>query len=289
MSSHSIDYNSLLSESDPPIGLPYDVTFLIFNREKELQGEVQGHKFIFAHNSSVFRTKFCGAGDFADKIDKEVEAFQLITNFLYNKPTAIDELSVDKIFYVVDLAHFYDITKLEEALEQRLEKLVIVKDDVIEAAKKAEEFARFEMASQALLKNCARTLQVALNDVKDFSEFSSQVAGTGDEVIGFRLFAMIKDLPPLPPIQPLDCSNFQKFPCVSGAVITNISQVRLGTRLALNIRYWAQGPGLGRTEVVSVNASVGRVKVKAGDGTDKFDTDLDYPVKNPRGVFCFAC
>ena len=56
----------------------------------------------------------------------------------------------------------------------------------MEAAKKAEEFARFEMASQALLKNCAKTLQAALTDVKAVFEFSSKVAGTGDEVIYCR-------------------------------------------------------------------------------------------------------
>ena len=147
MSPLSIDYNRLLS-SDPPT-MPYDVTFLISNGEKEQQGEVQGHKFIFAFNSPVFRIKFRDAGDFADQNNKEVkisgtlDAFQLMTNFLYHKPTNIDELSVDKIFDVVDLAHFYDIAKLEEALEQRLEQIVIAKEDVMEAAKKAEEFDKF--------------------------------------------------------------------------------------------------------------------------------------------------
>ena len=45
---------------------------------------------------------------------------------------------MDEIFEVVDLAHCYNIAKREQALEQRLEKMVIAKDDVIEAAKKAE-------------------------------------------------------------------------------------------------------------------------------------------------------
>ena len=71
MSSHSIDYSRLLS-SDLPI-VPYDVTFLICNEEKEQLGEVQGHKFIFALNSPVFKSMFCGAGNFAGKNDKEVE------------------------------------------------------------------------------------------------------------------------------------------------------------------------------------------------------------------------
>ena len=195
MSTLSIDYNSLTSlllSSDPPT-IPYDVTFLIFDEEKQKQGEVQAHKITFALNSPVLRNKFFGAGNFADKNDKEVEvigfleAFRLLTNFLYNKPTAIDELSVDKIFEVVKLAHFYDIAKLEEALEQRLEEMVLVKGDVVEAAKKAEEFAWFEMASQALLKNCAKTLQKALDDdAKKFVEFSCQVAGTGDEAVCIR-------------------------------------------------------------------------------------------------------
>ena len=158
-----IDYNNLLSLDHP--ALPYDVTFLISNQEKEYQGEVQAHKFVFALNSPVFKSRFCGAGNFAGKNNKDVEitgtleAFRLLTNFIYNKPTAIDELSVDKLFDVVDLAHCYDVAKLEEALEKRLREDNIAKDEVIKAAKKAEQFAMFETASQALLENCAKTLQ----------------------------------------------------------------------------------------------------------------------------------
>ena len=287
---------STTTASSPPTPptVPYDVTFLIINQKEEKLGEVHAHKFIFAQNSSFFssffRIKFYGAGDFADKTDKEVEitgsvkAFQLIKNYFYNQPTNIDELSVDKIFEVVALAHFYDIAKLEEALEKRLQKIVI--ENVMEAAKKAEEFARFERASQALLKNCARTLQAALDDnAKEFFEFSSQVAGTGDEVIYCRLLAMIKDLPPLP------CSNCQKFVCLSGAEVTDISQFRLGTRITTNPVAWGQNHGHGRTEVVSVDASGGTLKVKAGEGTYKLNTGYDYLVKNRNGVFLFlfAC
>ena len=282
MSTLPIDYNSLTSlllSSDPP-AIPYDVTFLIFDEDKVKQGEVQAHKITFALNSPVLRNKFCGAGNFADKNDKEVEvigsleAFRLLTSFLYNKPTTIVELSVDKVFDVVSLAHFYDIGKLEEALEHRLEKIVIGKDDVIEAVKKAEEFAMFERASQALLKNCAMTLQKAFNDdAEKFVEFRCQVADTGDEAVCLRLLAMIKNLPPLL------CSNCQKSPCVSGAEVTSSAQVRKGTRLTPSPRYCGWNPGYGRTEVVSVVASRDTVKVQAGDGTLKFDTNYFYPVK----------
>ena len=63
MSSLSIDYNSLLSSNLP--ALPYDVTFLILDKEEKQQGEVLAHKFIFALNSPVFKSRFCGAGNFA--------------------------------------------------------------------------------------------------------------------------------------------------------------------------------------------------------------------------------
>ena len=55
--------------------------------------------------------------------------------------------------------------------------------------------------------------------------------------------------------------------------------------------YWCENYSFGRTEVVSVDASGGRVKIKAGDGTKKFDTGLAYPVKTSYGgsLFCFAC
>ena len=135
-----------------------------------------------------------------------------MTNFIYNKPTTLDELSVDEIFEVVDLAHCYDVAKLEQALEQLLENYLVTKDSVIEVAKTAEEFARFEMASQALLRNCAKTLQKSLTDTAAFVEFSSQVAGTGDEAVCLKLFAMTKDL------QPQGCPNCQKSPCLSGDI-----------------------------------------------------------------------
>ena len=102
--SFSIDYNILLSSGHPAI--PYDVTFLISDQEKKKQGEIQAHKFIFALNSPFLKSRFCGAGKFAGQNDKEVDitgTLQLVTNFLYNKPTTIEELSVDNIFDVVDL------------------------------------------------------------------------------------------------------------------------------------------------------------------------------------------
>ena len=286
MSSLSIDYSRLLS-LDLPI-VPYDVTFLISNEEKEKLGEVQGHKFIFALNSPVFRIKFCGAGDFADQNNKEdvevfgtLEAFQLMSNFLYNKPTAIDELSVDEIFDVVILAHYYDVAKLEEALEQRLETIIIATEDVMEAAKKAEKFARFQMASQALLKNCARTLREVFTDAEAVIEFSSQFAGTGDEAVCLRLFAEIRNL----------CSNCRQSPCISGAEITSITQVRVGTRVILNPDYYGEGYSYETVdysvEVVSIDAREDTVKVKWGEGTNTSD---DRPVTTSYGHdFCFAC
>ena len=287
--SFSIDYNILLSSDHPAI--PYDVTFLISDQEKKKQGEIQAHKFIFALNSLFFKSRFCGAGNFAGQNDKEVEitgtleAIQFVTNFLYNKPTTIEDLSVDNIFNVVDLAHCYDLTKLEEALEKRLLKMVIAKDDVIEAAKKAEEFARFETASQALLKNCAKTLQESLIDAEAVFDFGSKVADTGDEAVCLRLFAKIKDLPPML------CSNCRKSPCVSGTEITSITQVRVGTRLTANPRIFGMNRGYGRSEVVAVDTSddTMTVKVKAGEGSVKFAT-VAYRVKTTEGNwFCFAC
>ena len=293
--SFPIDYNSLHSlmlSSDPPT-IPYDVTFLISNQEKELQGEVPGHKFIFSLNSPVFRSSFCGTGDFAGKNDKMVEitgtlqAFRLMTNFLYNKPTTFDELSVVEIFDVVDLAHCYNIAKLEEALEQHLGKYLVTKNSVIEVAKTAEEFAEFKMASQALLWNCAKTLQKELPDTKAFTEFSSQVAGSGDEAVCLKLFSMMNDL------QPLACSNCQQSPCISGTEITSAAQVRVGTRLAFNANhpnYRGLDCDFGSSEVVSVDASMGTVRIKAGDGSKKFDTAGDYGVnEDGNWNFSYAC
>ena len=85
VSSLSIGYHCLLS-SDLP-ALPYDVIFLITNQEERQQGEVLAHKFIFALNSPVFKSRFCGAGNFAGENKKEVkitatvEAFLIMTNF----------------------------------------------------------------------------------------------------------------------------------------------------------------------------------------------------------------
>ena len=212
MSCLSIDYNGLLS-SDLP-GLPYDVAFLIFDHEKEKQSEVH-HKFIFALDSPVFKSRFCSSGNFADMNNREVEIgtpkiFQFLTNFLY-KPTTIGELSVDEIFDEVNLARCYHIAKMEEAIEQRLGKLVIALDDGIEAAKISEEFARFAMASQPLLGSCAKSLQAALAvttlaDTEAVFEFSSQVVGTGDVAVCLRLFAMLKGLQSF-------CSNCSQSSC----------------------------------------------------------------------------
>ena len=76
-----------------------------------------------------------------------------MTTFLYNKPTSIANLSVDKIFDVVNLAYCDNISMLEEALVRCLGKMVVFKGIVMEAATEADKFVMIGRVSNALLMN----------------------------------------------------------------------------------------------------------------------------------------
>lgn len=280
MAAPRIDYDSQVSKlllSDPP-AISYDIVFEVYDKQETLQGEVPAHKILLSLASSVFRREFDSSSGFVDK-DKKVikivgtatlKTFRLMSDFLYNKPTDFDELTMDEIFDVVSLAHCYNISILEEELKQHLEHYPVTKESVIAVAKKAEEFAVFEAASGALLANCAKFLHKSLPTTKAVAEFSSQVSGSGDEAVCLRLFAMMEHLQPHPAPAP-PCSNCQQPPCLNGKQVDSTTQVRVGTRLkAVNCE----------TAVVAVVDS--RLMVES---RGVFSAGCRYPVE----MFHFAC
>ena len=118
--------------------------------------------------------------------------------------------------------------KLKSKLQQRLEVMVFAKEKVVEYANTAMKFVLLEEASQALLKNCAKTLARELGTKDSVIEFFSSFSGTGDETIVLRLMVMMNVLVPPP------CSNCRGKPCKSGTAVTSVHEVRAGTVLAPN-------------------------------------------------------
>ena len=149
------------------------------------------------------RTGFCGA-DFTEKHSKIIrkedttlKAFKIMINFVYKKPISFEEMTIEELFNVVDLGHYYELSELEELMKQQLAAFKVTKDTVLEVATVAEQFKKFEDASTALFDNCAKMLNKELgNDFESLLSFCSQLSA-GEEakaVVGLKLLSAVKKL-----------------------------------------------------------------------------------------------
>ena len=70
-------------------------------------------------------------------------------NFIYNRAISFEEMAVEEIFDTYAMAHFYNISELEELSKQKLATFKMTMDTVVEVASAAEEFKKYEEASTA--------------------------------------------------------------------------------------------------------------------------------------------
>ena len=224
-----MDFNSLIPTlSNSPPSIPYDVIYKICDEEDKVMGEVPGHKMILAMASEVMRNGFFGS-DNQDKTAEvirvhgtTVKACQTMFDFFYRRATNPGLVKAADIFEVVNLAKRYMIQKLEDDLMKNLKEFKVTEDNLIEVAKTARDYEKFEEASEILMNNCAKTLDKELQDQATTFEFINKLRATGDEVIGVQLITMIK--------KKTLCSNCHSSPCKSGSPVNN-SLLRVGTRL----------------------------------------------------------
>ena len=133
------------------------------------------------------RAEFYGA-DFTEKksgtIQKEdtsKKPFEMMMNFIYKKPSSFEEKPVKEICDIYVMAHFYNISKLEELLKQQLATFKMTKDTVVEVASVAQEFKKYEEASTALFNNCVDVIAKELGTKESVLNFCSELSDSDDE------------------------------------------------------------------------------------------------------------
>lgn len=286
-----LNYNSMvvdLLSSDPP-AIPFDVTYRIYDSQDQHQGDVSAHKFILSLASPIFRCDFFGFDNSDSKASvikmegTTLESFQAVVDFMYKKKVDFELKTVDEIFGIYDLAERYMIPQLMDVLIKQLEAIQVTKDTVMEIVRTAEEFARFDEPYKMLIAKCAKTLNKELKTRESLIDFCSELVNTGDEVNGIKLLSIMKDL------APTICSNCQENICKKGANIVHISQVKIGTVIAINPNKTYPNRNRGETRVVLIKGTT--MRVEPGDGVSKYNASCDYPVTDTDNIplFHFCC
>merc|ERR1719481_750481 len=116
---------SSLRCQDDDVGIPFDVTFKIFENDNTTVGnyesdvevkEVMAHKLILASYSPVFKRMFYGAmKETKDVIPVEqctAKAFSLLIDHFYQVDINCKEMTIEELFDLVNLAEKYDVPKL---------------------------------------------------------------------------------------------------------------------------------------------------------------------------------
>ena len=92
-------------------------------------------------------------------------------DFIYHRAINTDSFKVADIFEVINLAKRYMIQKLEDDSMENLNKFKVTKENLIEVAKTAKDYEKFENASEILMNNCSKTLDGELQDQATTFEF----------------------------------------------------------------------------------------------------------------------
>jgi len=230
-----LDRLSLLQ--DPSYGVPFDVTFQIMrineDEDKEVLGEVKGHKVVLAAFSEVFRDQFFGSlKETKDVIPVEettLESFEKLIAFIYNKDIDWGALSVLEMYDVVNLVYKYRMPELREEVMVQIEEVAITMDNLMEVAHTATQFIQFPEVSNVLLQSCAKFLQNTIKTSDQKLQFAMAQTDSGQENTVLKLLVLAKDLPAL-----VECPNCGGLKCRDGQVVDGIDKFKIGLKLKVN-------------------------------------------------------
>lgn len=146
--------------TDPP--LPFDVTFSIIEGGVVTE-QILAHRFLLATCSSVFCTQFFGVLAEKRKIvpikETTGHAFNFLLQYMYGFSLDYDQITVDQLFEILNLAERYDVAVLKEHVTAKLAELPVIEEEVIEVAQVALAYSHFETASNSVLLTCSRILK----------------------------------------------------------------------------------------------------------------------------------
>ena len=216
---------------DPSFGVPTDVTFQIIwsniDDDQDVIGEVKGHKVILAAFSEVFRKMFFGPlkenKDTIPVKQTTLESFEMLFDFIYNKDIDWSDISILKMFDIINIANKYRIPTLTEEVMIQMENVKLTLQNVMEVAHTAAQFTKFPDASSHLLMTCAKFVQMKMYSERKQLQFAVDQLGTGYEVTVLQLMALVMKLPSI------ECSNCGQKECQNNKVV-GISSFKIGLK-----------------------------------------------------------
>ena len=148
---------------DPSYGIPTDIKFL-FNADTDGKvEEVKAHKFPLSLASPVFQRQFYGSFmDSEDEIkivDASKDVFQAMIDYIYSyKPLDSETYDIYFLSSLYYLAEKYDIEDLRNEILSFIPDYPVTKDNVLEIAALAEDFANLAPLSEAIFCSAANFL-----------------------------------------------------------------------------------------------------------------------------------
>lgn len=146
--------------TDPP--LPFDVAFNIIEGGIVTE-QILAHRYLLATCSSVFCTEFFGLLAEKRKIipikETTGHAFNFLLQYMYGFSLDYDEITVDQLFEILNLAERYDVAVLKEHITEKLAEFAVIVEEVVEVAQVALAYSHFETASNSVLLTCSRIVK----------------------------------------------------------------------------------------------------------------------------------
>jgi len=275
------EYSSLLDQSDGE-GIPFDITFKIVEcgevaDEGSKEDEVKAHRLILASFSTVYKAMFYGpmreTRDVIPVKGTTIEAFKRMLDFFYQVDVDCSEMSNIELFELVNLSEKYNVTKLKEELKDQMEIVPISMENLMETVSIASECKHFEVASSALLLNCAKVLQKNIRGVADQHQFLLDQHASGKGALALELLSVVKTL------EELLCGNCkeEEEECLDGYCV-EVDKLRHGLKvkpLNTNFNWGSVADDVDdvadlRFKIVGNKLGNNKVRVKVESSNEKF-------------------
>ena len=216
----TIDLSSFLQANSAMV----DVKFIFSSPDSNEVQELPAHKLVLSCASQVFRTQFYGSipGD-QDAIpvtDSSFEAFKIFIDILYNKKVDLKTLTFQLLGEVFYLAEKYHIDTLKKLVTNSVMAKRIDADNLLTAAKVAEENYHMEEFANALYETCSNFVsENPFQVLKMFANLESQEDGESSTSLT-RVTARVLSM------RHVDrCKNCGHSPCLDGVLLTKDNYV----------------------------------------------------------------
>jgi len=199
-----------------------DVKFTFVDHNTGEKSEVPAHKFVLAQGSSVFLAQFYGTmkeeKDIIPVQDASVEAFKIFLDTLYNKEISLAGLDFELLAELFYMAKKHHLDLFQASIVNEVSSRKLVSDQVLEAAKLAENNLHLDKFSDSLYQICS--MFVIENPKSVLEVFDSEEVGEENSCTLHRLLARANRINSTPqPPSPV-CDNCKHDPCLHGELLT---------------------------------------------------------------------